>query len=161
MIEEKEVEIEENLLAKAAMDRIIKDEDFLKIPCKNVTKEEMDTPQIRNIIEDLVSTALDLDKANKLQCAGLSANQLGYNKRIFVIKMSGRYKVFINPEIIFANKTRSSTEGCFSFPGRQTTVDRFIDISVRCANQSGVKKLKKDKAIYFQHELDHLNGIAI
>ena len=132
---------------------IIKDKHQLSVPCVETTLEEA-----RPIIQDLMDTA----HFHKKNCAGLAANQIGSNLRVFVVKINGKFIAFINPSFSPASGTIESIEGCLSFPGIKTKVMRYKLINV--SPSKGKRKkiyLGAQPAIAFQHELDHLNGKVI
>lgn len=100
---------------------------------------------------------------------GLSANQIGLEKRVFVIgsdSIPGFIKPFIvfNPKIIeYSEETSCHKEGCLSFPGLELAVARpesilaeytDIDRKLRSIELNGLT------ARCFQHEYDHLDGIC-
>ena len=72
---------------------------------------------------------------------GLSAIQVGYQLRMFVMDCSrsgDNPKVFINPKIIEKSiETLRDTEGCLSAPGRQGDVKRHIRIILKYQDESG------------------------
>lgn len=97
---------------------------------------------------------------------GLSANQVGVTKRIFVMDTSnsgsGR-RVFINPVILSSDNNSKWKEGCLSFPGVFANVKRPANIRIQASDEEGKLfelELTGIDAICFQHELDHLNGIT-
>lgn len=97
---------------------------------------------------------------------GLSANQVGVTKRLFVTDTSNsgsKRTVFINPEIISSGKIERWKEGCLSFPDIHAYVKRPNQITVRAQDETG-KFFELDlqglDAVCFQHEMDHLNGIT-
>jgi peptide deformylase len=93
---------------------------------------------------------------------GLSSPQCGTAKRIFVMGNVDKFKVCINPEIIFGHDTCRDVEGCLSFPNLWLNVTRYKEILVRYYNMKGQiveEKLQGLEARVFQHELDHLDGI--
>jgi peptide deformylase len=99
---------------------------------------------------------------------GLAATQIGIEKRMFVIDVQQDKKndlTFIcNPEIISGSGTITTEEGCLSFPDRTIKINRFSSIDVSYMNEAGEKiqiTYQGLKAICFQHELDHLNGITM
>ena len=110
-------------------------------------------------------------KPDKVKGVGLAANQVGILKRIFIIKLaSGNLEVCINPKILKTSKKtlaclpqkKHFLEGCLCFPGYYGFVDRPIKIKVSYQNLNNktVKTtLTPPHSSYFQHELDHLNGI--
>jgi len=149
---------------------------FLKRPTKKV-----DFPiseHIKSIIQDLIDTY----KATP--CAGIAANQIGYDKSIFigmeyddrpeegkddgqdlddVERDPNNYDIYINPQIDKINEKslQIGDEGCLSIPNLTLQVERYDKIKVRYYNIEGkaVKKpLSKFISRLYQHELDHLNG---
>jgi peptide deformylase len=94
---------------------------------------------------------------------GLSAPQVGLNKRIFVMGTSEKSYVCINPEIISHQGEIKDIEGCLSYPGLFLHVKRYETIEVKYQNILGEEKIKTFNGIIsrvFQHELDHLNGVC-
>ncbi len=139
--------------------RVIKSPELLSVPSVQVFGDSFD--KATAIAKDLVITARHLDAGPKLSCAGLAANQLGYNLRVIVVRVNKKYKAFINPEIVFKSGSKRSEEGCFSFPGKTTTVERATTIMVKASNLPGARKFKGMEAICFQHECDHLDGVLV
>jgi len=95
---------------------------------------------------------------------GLSANQVGLNYRVFVMKTADSgTKAFFNPEITKASQeTDLMKEGCLSFPDIYLMIKRAKEIELKYQDASG-----EEHTIYLtglgarcvQHECDHLNGI--
>lgn len=102
---------------------------------------------------------------------GLSANQIGLNKRMFAAYMkqeNGESLEFmlINPKIISHSTAMTyipESEGCLSIDRPIVGyVPRYRRITVRAYTMDGQEvkiKLRDYEAIVFQHEIDHLNGI--
>ncbi len=99
---------------------------------------------------------------------GLSANQIGLQKRIFVAQVpddDGRQKFYavLNPQITkLSSKKTLNEEGCLSVPLTITgLVERPEKIVLEGRDIRG-KKIKIKAwgllARVFQHEVDHLNG---
>lgn len=124
-------------------------------------------------IEMLTLSQIDEEakKYNLRPGMGLSAIQIGINKRIFVIVLEvdeGKFEnyVFINPKIISHSEEMiyvDGGEGCLSI-NRETKgiVPRYARMNVEFYDIDGNKKtlrLREELAITFQHEFDHLNGI--
>ena len=132
---------------------IIKNKRQLSVPCVETTLEEA-----RPVIQDLMDTA----HFHKKNCAGLAANQIGSNLRVFVIKVQGKFVAYINPSFVAASGTVESIEGCLSFPGKKTKVIRYKMIT---ASPSKGKQKRRYligvPAIAFQYEFDHLDGVII
>lgn len=137
---------------------IITDPEKLAVPCKEVEDGEF----IGDVIQDLLDTANNnYDKA-----AGLAANQIGYNQRIFIVKISGKFIPIINPEIIkrFGGLV-VSREGCLSVPGKVVRVKRYKRIRLEFNDYRDARRIqfnfKGFTAFVIQHELDHLDGKTI
>ena len=99
---------------------------------------------------------------------GLSANQIGLQKRIFVAQVpdeEGRQKFYavLNPQITkLSSKKTLNEEGCLSVPQTITgLVERPEKVVLEGYNiQSKKIKIKAWGLLarVFQHEVDHLNG---
>ena len=101
---------------------------------------------------------------------GLSAIQVGIDKRIFVIVYEyeeGKFEnyVFINPKLISQSEEMiyvDGGEGCLSINREiEGIVPRSARIRAEYYDIDGNKqtiRLREELSIAFQHELDHLNG---
>ena len=147
---------------------------FLKLKTKEVTMPF--SPKIKEILVDL------LDTYKSIPCAGVAANQIGYDKKMFIglkhdnykeeteanKKVIGNpnadnYEFYINPTIEHSSKKslQEGEEGCLSIPEIRLVAERYDKIKVKYFNEEGkkVKKpLKEFMSRLFQHELDHLDG---
>lgn len=96
---------------------------------------------------------------------GLAANQLGYNKRIFVMVMTPYPPIcVVNPVITKERGSQLGREACFSLPGVIVMVKRPYQVVVKGENQyrKPVKhKLRGYLARVACHEVDHLAGKLI
>lgn len=102
---------------------------------------------------------------------GLSANQIGLNKRMFVAYLSDEKGIeheytLINPKIISHSVSMiylPQSEGCLSVDREiKGFVPRYERIKVKGFNLFGEEitiKLSGYPSIVIQHEIDHLNGI--
>ena len=103
-----------------------------------------------------------MDESNGI---GLSATQIGLTQRIFVMRVHGRERICINPEITESSDVLADyDEGCLSFPGDQCTIKRPDWVNVKYYSTDGTVTedcLVGLEARCFQHELDHLNGITM
>ncbi len=157
---------------------IEKNINFLRTPTKPVQKSDFKSHKIKQIIEDLINTY------QAIPCAGIAANQIGYDEKLFIGMKHDRnktvsddptqnidqiepkpdnYEIYINPRIDKTNKksTQQGSEGCLSIPGISLIIERYDEIDVRYYNINGKKQKKSLKGFLsrlFQHELDHLNG---
>lgn len=110
-------------------------------------------------------------KFNLRAGVGLSANQIGLDKKMFVALFhddTAEQQAFklINPKIISHSANiifLPEGEGCLSVnrtvPGH---VPRYERIKVKAFNEFGEEKVynfKGYRSIVMQHEIDHLNGI--
>lgn len=109
---------------------------------------------------------------NKRIGIGLSAVQVGYLKRLFVVwdPKTEKDLVFINPKITWRSKKQikeipeieNKYEGCLSVPGFWGLVKRPAAIKLEYQDLNSQKQKQIFRgflARVIQHELDHLNGI--
>jgi peptide deformylase len=99
---------------------------------------------------------------------GLAAPQVGESLRLFVMDCSGgddesQKIALINPEIIAQEGEQLGEEGCLSFPGIFTKVEREMRVVVRAQNVAG-ETFELDgtnlTARCVLHETDHCEGIV-
>lgn len=95
---------------------------------------------------------------------GLSANQLGFDKRIFVLAFGKDLRSFINPIITSVKGITLSREKCSSLNNKEYIRVRNTEIMV--AYQTPLGKIETQKlvglaAIMFQHHNDHLDGMLL
>ena len=130
---------------------------FLQLKTKNVTFPASDF--IKNIIQDLIDTY------KAITCAGVAANQIGYDYQIFIgmkeleteddaeeiekkeAELSSslgnpyadNYEIYINPKIdkIDNNSIKLDEEGCLSVPGLMVARERYDEIKVRYYDING------------------------
>lgn len=94
---------------------------------------------------------------------GLSAPQIGINKRIFIMGNQDLLVACINPEIISSEGNIKELEGCLSFPNLWLHVNRAKKILVKYYQVDNTVKEAELSGLMgrvYQHELDHLNGIC-
>ena len=152
---------------------------FLKKKTKEVHLPISKNDQL--ILDDL------LDTYKQIPCAGIAANQIGYEKRIFIgLKLdeyddgteddnkkqvignpnAANYEFYINPQIdqTYKKSIQEKEEGCLSIPEIRLIAERYDKIKIRYYDVKG-KKIKKTLKGFlsrlYQHELDHLNGILM
>lgn len=101
-----------------------------------------------------------MDKHNGI---GLSANQLGMEHRVFVMRTEPRLVCF-NPVITFESEEQSvMEEGCLTYPLLYVKIRRSTWIRAKYTDVNGeihTEKFGGITARCFQHEMDHLNGIV-
>lgn len=105
-----------------------------------------------------------VETCKKYNGLGLSANQCGYEYRVFVMGTGDDYVAFFNPEITWVSEDKSKMEeGCLSFLDLFLNVERPNTIKVYYQDYTGEKKTAQFTGLTarcFQHELDHMNGIV-
>ena len=119
--------------------------------------EEVDA-ETRTLVADMLETMYAAPGI------GLAATQVNIHKRILVTDVSDERNeplCLINPDILSAEGSVSSEEGCLSVPGVFEAVSRAERIVVRALDENG-ETLEFDAegllAICIQHEVDHLEG---
>jgi len=141
------------------INEIVTDVAKLSVPCVPVAEGDF----IGDITGDLVATAEHYKNKGKYGCSGLAANQIGYDKRIFVVDLGGKFVPMINPVIVKKwGGMVSKPEGCLSFPGQEHKVSRYKRIRLAFNDyRDGARiefNFKGFAARVIQHELDHLDG---
>jgi peptide deformylase len=94
---------------------------------------------------------------------GLSANQVGLDYRVFVIRAEDqKVAAFFNPKIVATSeKNISLKEGCLSFPLLYLNIKRPEWVRVRYTDQFGETKTDRFMGITCRvvlHEYDHMEG---
>ena len=99
---------------------------------------------------------------------GLAANQVGYNRKIFVMDVSNEKnnpQVFINPVVTAKNNVKmKDKEGCLSCPGKEVKINRSLSVNLKWMCEHGEEQHKTFYHLpgrVVQHEMDHLNGKLI
>jgi peptide deformylase len=127
----------------------------LRKACKPVTAEVDVNPVARALLNYMCA-----DK----KCAGLAANQLGFNIRVICVPVNHVLRVLINPEITYRSDIIVEfQEGCESLPGVKVKVVRSWCVIVKVLNPGGPAEYSLEglEARIVQHEVDHLDGILI
>lgn len=155
------------------MIKLVTDKGILKqpIPTTTFTKEEQD-----------LATAALLTAVAEHQGLGMSANQIGLNKRICVINVRDTPLVLVNPQIVDENTEKLIYfEGCLSLPKTmkkpiktvrsysvKVKADNFpevLEFGTEERNHKDINALFSDlsllESVCVQHEIDHLNGLTI
>ena len=143
---------------------------MLREPARALSPEELRSPRIQTLIDDLIETR------RAANGAGLAAPQVGESLRIAVAENDGAnprypYKpaipltVIVNPVI---NETGDEAElineGCLSLPGVRAEVPRLMSITLRYLDRDGHERVERKRGLTagtFQHEVDHLDGTLI
>ena len=103
-----------------------------------------------------------VETCKKHGALGLSANQCGYEHRVFVMGNDDNYVAFFNPRIIETSEsTIKMEEGCLTYQDLFLNIERPYEVLVEYQDYTGETKQAKFAGLTarcFQHELDHLNG---
>lgn len=115
--------------------------------------------EVQKIILSLKQTIRNDDTIS-----ALSANQIGYDKRIICINFNGTIRSFINPVITSVSGFELSREKCHSIPSKEYIRPRHNKITV--TYQTPLAKIETVElmglaAKLFQHHVDHLDGLLL
>jgi peptide deformylase len=121
------------------------------------------TGEIRALAQDMIEVMYDEPGI------GLAAPQVGEAIRLVVMDTGwteeGAEKkpmVMVNPEILERDGEITWTEGCLSVPDFQADVVRAARVRVRYRDLDGrehEENASELRAVCFQHEIDHLDGV--
>lgn len=124
----------------------------LKTSCREVG----DPGSVSQLVADLLQTC-DLPGR-----AGVAANQIGVDQRVFSYKVDGQLGYLINPVITRrSEETELMEEGCLSVPGVWSNVSRSIEVTILGKQLDGTEVEIEASGLLaqvFQHECDHLDG---
>ena len=138
--------------------------------------EKCDEVNIKNINKDIIDVIEDLKATLEFGTGlGISAPQIGINKRIIVVgakKENIKYNdaedvpitVMINPIWRkISEETDIQYEGCMSVPSSRGKVESYKDRERIYYNENGEQISKQIHGFFarlVQHECDHLDGIV-
>lgn len=139
----------------------------LREKCKKVNHID---DEIRDMVKNMIQNCLDWEKEHQFEIsAALAAPQLGYDRRIIVVrddmdnKDNANFIPLLNPEVIKTEgKTLYDYEGCLSVPTVYGKVPRPAKVRIKAQTIDGQDvRIKADGflARTLLHEIDHLNGI--
>lgn len=100
------------------------------------------------------------DPQGNLIGVGLSANQIGIDKRVCIVRFGEHHLNLVNPIILkHSDNRRGSVEQCLSLPNCERTIMRWEQIVVKCDSYTKPLIVENwDVSRIIQHELDHLDG---
>ena len=142
---------------------------FLKTKAKEVDLSNGLTDEIETLIANMVETMYSESGV------GLAAVQVGSDKRIFICDVPTEIDenekpiqgpnllAVINPVIVEKEGVQKFDEGCLSVPGITAEVKRAESVVVEGFDKDGEPirvEAEGLKAVCFQHEIDHLDGIV-
>lgn len=127
---------------------------FLAKPSQTATKEDC------QVAADLLDTLM----AHREECVGMAANMIGVSKRIICFVAETGYITMFNPEVVKAEGSFETQEGCLSLLGGPRKTRRYRKIKVQFQTPEGKIRLQTFEgwtAQIIQHEIDHCNGVLI
>ena len=141
---------------------------ILRSPTATISAEELASPDVQQLIDDMIDTMHDAAGA------GIAANQVYSGLRIAIVEVSSNPRYPYKPAIpltVIANPTWDpvddemfdTNEGCLSVPLRGD-LQRHTNIRVQYLDRTGEphEDIKRGlTAGTFQHEIDHLDGSLI
>lgn len=130
------------------------EEDKEILSQKSETVENID--EVKDLIQDLKDTLHAIPDAK-----GLSAIQLGINKRICICSWGSDEVLLINPVITRSRGEQEYLEGCLSVPGVYKKVTRFQKVWCSYLDENGEQQEIAQggrMSDIIQHELDHFEG---
>lgn len=126
--------------------------------------------EIKRIIDEMIASSLAWEEEHEFELsAAMAAPQLGYNKRIIVVRedMSNKdnatFVPLINPVVIKTEgKIIEDYEGCLSVPSIYGKVGRPYKARIKAVTENGEEVRLKATGFLARtllHEIDHLDGV--
>jgi peptide deformylase len=151
----------------AVRDIVTIGDPVLRERARELTSEELRTPEVQALIDDLVDTM------RAAGGAGLAANQVGERVRVAVVEVDDNprypYKppialtVMVNPVLEpVGDELIEVNEGCLSVPDLRGDLPRHARVRVRYLDRDGERREDVRAGLTagtFQHEVDHLDGV--
>ena len=125
--------------------------------------DEVDVAKDNKLVQEIVVALKNTIRAND-NMLGLSANQIGYNKRIVCLNFNNNIRTFVNPIITNFAGMELSREKCHSIG--ETEYIRLRNSSIDITFQTPLGNIQDTKlvglaAVIMQHHIDHLDGLLI
>lgn len=126
--------------------------------------------ETKRIIDEMITSSLTWEEEHEFELsAAMAAPQLGYNKRIIVVRedMSNKdnatFVPLINPVVIKTEgKIVEDYEGCLSVPSIYGKVGRPYKARIKAITENGEEVRLKATGFLARtllHEIDHLDGV--
>ena len=126
--------------------------------------------ETKRIIDEMIASSLAWEEEHEFELsAAMAAPQLGYNKRIIVVRedMSNKdnatFVPLINPVVIKTEgKIIEDYEGCLSVPSVYGKVGRPYKARIKAVTENGEEIRLKATGFLARtllHEIDHLDGV--
>jgi peptide deformylase len=140
----------------------------LREPARELSPDEIASPEIQELIDDLIETK------RATHGAGIAANQVGEAVRVAIVEVeegNPRYPykppepltVMINPTLEpVGDETIEINEGCLSVPDLRGSLPRHLAVRVRYLDRESTEHEDVKRGLTagtYQHEVDHLDGI--
>lgn len=148
---------------------IITYQDQARWPLLEVTSQPCGFPLNDSDVVSIEKMDQILDALDK-EAAGLAAVQIGYPKRIFMLRgynenNEGINTVYINPTVLsHSGEGKRSGEACLSLPGMGAVFKRPKSITLQYHDIEGTVHIETFNGFYARcvcHEMDHLEGKLI
>ena len=131
----------------------ISTDEVLRKTCKPIKEI---TPNLLTLLDDMADTMYE---ANGV---GLAAPQVGILKRAVVIDIGEGLVELLNPVILETSGSQTDEEGCLSFPGKSSPVERPYYVKAKAMDREGNEFIIEGEELMARalcHEIDHLDGI--
>lgn len=126
--------------------------------------------ETKHIIDEMIASSLAWEEEHEFELsAAMAAPQLGYNKRIIVVredmsnKDNANFVPLINPVVIKTEgKIIEDYEGCLSVPSIYGKVGRPYKARIKAVTENGEEVRLKATGFLARtllHEIDHLDGV--
>ena len=126
--------------------------------------------ETKRIIDEMIASSLAWEEEHEFELsAAMAAPQLGYNKRIIVVredmsnKDNANFVPLINPVVIKTEgKIIEDYEGCLSVPSVYGKVGRPYKARIKAVTENGEEVRLKATGFLARtllHEIDHLDGV--
>lgn len=124
---------------------------------------EVETTKKNSEVQDVIIKLKNTIRAND-NMIGLSANQIGFDKRVMCLNFNGEIRTFINPIITNAGPLELVQETCHSEPNK--TFIRLRHNRVEITYQTPLSKIETVELVGMaaraaQHHIDHLDGLLL
>lgn len=109
-----------------------------------------------------ILSSLEKELAESGNGIGLSANQIGIDAAVCIIRYKDISINLVNPIIVEQfDKKLFRYDGCLSFPGKQISTARYNEIFVKDNMYPNGFVSVGIEAVIIEHEIDHLNGLTM
>lgn len=137
---------------------VVTDYDILSERC-----DEFDLAKKGKDVQNIVLCLKNTIRAND-GMLGLSANQIGFDRRIIVLNFNNDLRTFVNPIVTRVDGFELSRETCHSIPGK--TFIRMRNSRIWVTYQTPLGKIESVElngvaAKVMQHHIDHLDGLLL